>query len=84
MTVHICTLEPTNQTNKKRAVLEPQTPSQMDISLPVRQLMFVHDHFFTLYVFIRTNGRSGKNAKKKTKKVPAAGRQREHGLGRYL
>ena len=61
---------------------EPRTTRQGDSNLAVHLLSFLHDKF-SGYVSIRTNRRLEKNDQK-TKKAPAAGRRREHGLGRYL
>ena len=56
---------------------------QRDGTLAVRLLRFVQDNLSDWYVSIRTNRCLGKSDKK-TKKAPAAGRRRVHGLGRYL
>ena len=74
-----------NQDKTLRAGLEPQKPRsnwQQPICSPT-YCGFIKDHFSDLYVFIRTNGRLRKNDKPKKYQL-YVGRQREHGLGRYL
>ena len=71
---------------KKLYILYWTRTSDAEVKGTAAYLFTYKGSYMTIYridMYLRTNRRLGQNYKK-TKKAPAAGRRREHGLGRYL